>query len=328
VDSWIERLLHAGCLSIRARRKGTRWEPTHLDVCRPEHLEELLAPGGRAQRMATLTEARGATAKLTHPVATEVIRILADPSAELLDPRVVRALAAVAIHAESGEVLSANVFSAHYLGSAKELRRVRGRLERLLGDLSALGIREGAAILLLGGSGSLSRADAPPLDLRHWRPFVAVARETVPTLTITFPPEGVLVVENLAVFEACCRGEVRVVGDWLFVWSAGYPGRAVRAVVERAHTATTPVRVWADLDLDGVRIARLVHSWAPDEFQPFRMTPEDLVTTTTSQALVSRAVARIDADLAANPSMPLAATLRAIRDLGRWVEQEAQLRVR
>ena len=54
-------------------------------------------------------------------------------------------------------------------------------------------------------------------------------------------------------------------------------GRALRAVFEVLVAAKALVSVWADPDLDGVRIARLVHSWAPEEFQPLRIAPEDLV---------------------------------------------------
>jgi hypothetical protein len=139
------------------------------------------------------------------------------------------------------------------------------------------------------------------------------------------PPGGLVAVENFTVFEACCRGEVEGVKDAMVVWTAGYPGRAVRALVQAASRTGTAIRVWADLDLDGVRIVRLVAGWIPGAIQPFGMLPEQVVTAPVRRPLTARAASAIRADLAARPTAMLADTLRALLAHACWVEQEAVL---
>ena len=131
--------------------------------------------------------------------------------------------------------------------------------------------------------------------------------------------------ENLAVFEACCRGEVEAARGALIAWSAGYPGRAFRRLVELAATAGAPLRIWADLDLDGVRIARLIASWSASEAEFHRMDPRDLADAPQRHGLTPRSLAAIRRDLAERPEAPLADTLRALLEGGGWVEQEAFL---
>jgi hypothetical protein len=96
-------------------------------------------------------------------------------------------------------------------------------------------------------------------------------------------------------------------------------------VIEVAVARSVPVRVWADLDLDGVRIARLVASWAPDVCRPALMSPDDVSGAKVSLPLSRRAADAIAADLERSPDALLADTLRAILDSGRWVEQETFL---
>ena len=166
-------------------------------------------------------------------VATEVARLLDEAARDAWGPGLVRALAAVATHAETGDVLASRVFAARYLGDSKALGVLRPRLERLLGPLDGLGIRDGASATFVGGLGCM-RAAVVRLDLASLRPFVGLAAESVAgDIEIEPPPGGVAVVENFAVFEACCRGEVSGLKDTLVVWAAGYPGRAVKAVIQR-----------------------------------------------------------------------------------------------
>jgi len=139
----------------------------------------------------------------------------------------------------------------------------------LLGPLDGLGIRDGASATFVGGLGCM-RAAVVRLDLASLRPFVGLAAESVAgDIEIEPPPGGVAVVENFAVFEACCRGEVSGLKDTLVVWAAGYPGRAVKAVIQAASRTRAAVRIWADLDLDGVRIVRLVAEWFSGAVEPF-----------------------------------------------------------
>jgi hypothetical protein len=290
-----------------------------------ESLEEFARPGLRAERESALALARAAVAGLSHPVSREIARALTGEAASSASPLLIKALAAVALHADAGDTLAARVFSTRYLGDSKALSRVRTSVESVVGALEALGIREGAALTLLGGSGRL-HVSGQVLSLAQLAPYVGLARDTVLSLEqVEFPEAGLLVVENLTAFEACCRGEVDPAHGTLVLWSAGYPGRGVRRVVVEAATRRAPVRVWADLDLDGVRIARLVSSWAPEDCGPLLMSPQDLRSAPASRPLSTRAAAAIASDLNAQPDALLSGTLRSILEMSRWVEQEALL---
>jgi hypothetical protein len=262
---------------------------------------------------------------VTHPKAAEIAALLHSREADTLAPDVVQALAALAHHVEAGDVLAERVFSARHLGGSKAIFSLRGRLERLIGPLQDIGIREGASLTLLGGEGLLKMAHRH-LDLRDVAPFVGFSRETVESLeSIGFPRGGLFVVENLAVFEACCRGEVGAAHGSLIAWSAGYPNQSFRRLIALADEAAAPLRIWADLDLDGVRIARLIASWSATGAAFDRMAPEDLASAPRRRPLSQRSLTAIRRDLEERPGAVLAETLRALLAAGCWVEQEAFL---
>jgi hypothetical protein len=325
LEQHLEGFLRAGWIGLVWEISGSRRRLRRIRLRDPEALDEYAHPGRRAARGAALNEAQAAVASLNHPIATEVIRLLAEAAAEAWGSGLVRALAAVATHAESGEVLASRVFAARYLGDSKVLGVLRPRLERLLGPLDALGIRDGASATFIGGSGCV-RAAGMRLDLTSLRPFVGLAAETVVgDIEIVQPSGGVAIVENFAVFEACCREEVSELKDTLVIWTAGYPGRAVKAVIQAASRASPTMRIWADLDLDGVRIVRLIADWLSGAIEPFGMSPEHVEAALVRRPLSPRSAAAIRADLAARPAALLADTLRALLAYDCWVEQEAFL---
>ena len=323
-EEWIETFLRAGWLTA-LWQLGRSPGLLSVTLCEPRALRELARPGEDEHRRTALLRAREKVARLSHPKAAEIAATLAGPEAESFSPSLLQALAALAVHAESGEVLATRVFSARFLSGSKALAGLRDRLERLVGPLAEIGIREGASLTLLGGEGVLHFKDRD-LDLKSLAPFVGLARETLESVeTITFPNAGLFAVENLAVFEACCRGEVEAARGALIAWSAGYPGRAFRRLVELAATAGAPLRIWADLDLDGVRIARLIASWSGTRTEFYRMDPSDLADAPQRHSLTPRSLAAIRRDLAERPEAPLADTLRALLEGGSWVEQEGFL---
>jgi hypothetical protein len=323
-EEWIERFLRADWLTAVWRLDGAPLLAS-VSLRQPAALRELARPGEEARRREALREARERVSGLSHPKAVEISALLAGPEAENFPAPLLQALAALAAHAESGEVLAERVFSVRHLGGSKVLAALRTRLERLAGPLAEIGIREGASVTLLGGDGILRVADGE-IGLRAFAPFVGLAREAVESLReIGFPAGGLFVVENLTVFEACCRGEVEAARGALIAWSAGYPGRAFRRLVELAGRAGAPLRIWADLDLDGVRIARLIASWSASEASFHRMSPEDLEAAPRHHELAARSLAAIRRDLEERPGALLAETLRALAGSGRWVEQEAFL---
>ena len=107
---------------------------------------------------------------LEHPLAREVVRLLTSDAARVLSPDLIRALAAIATHAEIGEVLPFRLVSAKLMGDSKILGRLGRRLEALLGPLDALGIRDGAALILAGGAGRLRFGDTA-LNLARFFPL-------------------------------------------------------------------------------------------------------------------------------------------------------------
>lgn len=322
-EPWLERLMSAGYLRLGYSGAGARAlrAVTVLDVA---GLAELARPGERAARERALSAAHRAVDGLDHPVARDARRVLAE-EAQTVAPELALALAAVARHAADGEVLAERVFSVRHLGGSKALARLRGALEQRLGPLDALGIREGAALTLVGGHGRIALAGGAGVELGDLPPFLGLSRETALAVTaVAPPPKGLVAVENLTVFDACCRGEVAELAGAMVVWTAGYPGRGVRAVVEAAGQAEAPVSIWCDLDLDGVRIARLVASWCPAA-RLFRMAPDDLAAAPRALELTARARRAIERELAASPEDALTETLRALQDRGVWAEQEGFL---
>jgi hypothetical protein len=322
-EPWLERLMSAGLLRLSYAGTGARAlrAVTVLDAAA---LAELARPGEREARERALSSARASLEHVDHPVAREARRVLAE-EAETIGPDLARALAAVALHASEGEVLAERVFSVRQLGGSKALGRLRGALEQRLGPLDALGIREGAALTLVGGRGRIALAHGREIELSEVPPFAGLARETALALaSVAPPPEGLVAVENLTVFDACCRGEVSELAGAMVVWTAGYPGRGVRAVVEAAVRADAPVSIWCDLDLDGVRIARLVASWCRSA-RFFRMTSDDLAAAARTLPLTARARRAIERELETSPVDDLTETLRALRDRGVWAEQEGFL---
>ncbi len=322
-EEYLDGFLSAGWTAHEYRVRGSARRLERVHVRDIQALAEFADPGGLEERRQARDDALSALADLSHPVAEEARTLLTAQAAEGWGPELVRAVAAVAAHAAAGEVLAERAFSAARLSDSKALGRLRGRIERLLGPLTNLGLREGASLVLIGGTGRLTTAGGT-IALERLVPFVGLSREVIAGgIEASFPSSGLLLVENLATFEACSRGEVAGVRESMVVWSGGYPGRAERAFIEAASKTRAGVRVWADLDLDGIRIARLVASWAPAAF--FRMSPADVAAARFGRRLSPGQAPRIEADLALNPESPLADTLRAILQRGEWIEQETWL---
>ena len=321
-EPWLERLMSAGLVRLASTAAGRR-ELRSVMVLDRAGLAELAFPGERASRERAVASGMALLEGIDHPVAAEARRALTDEAATIA-PELARALAATARHAGEGEVMAERVFSARHLGGSKALSRLRAAIEQRLGPLDALGIREGGALTLVGGQGRLELGEGASIALSSTPPFVGLSRETALLASVEPPPRGLVAVENLTVFDACCRGEVTELSGAMFVWTAGYPGRGVRAIVNAAERAGASVTAWCDLDLDGVRIARLVASWCRT-CRFYRMAPEDLRGALRTLDLTDRARRAIERELAGGREDGLTATVRALQDGGVWAEQEAFL---
>lgn len=333
VEEWLEAFLAAGWLGLGHRLlPAGRRSLERIRVLDAAALAEHAEPGAREARSRAAAEAQRALAGLDHPFAAEVARLAQEEAGVRASPPLLRALTALARHVAAGESLAERVFSARHLGDSKQLARLRARLESLVGPLAQLGIREGGSLVHLGGAGALrigGGAAGLALDLARLGPHLALSRELLSgELALDLPPGGLFVVENFACFEAACRGEAGPGEPVLVVWSAGYPGRGVRRLVEEAARCGARVRVWADLDLDGVRIARHLAGFAGPGFEAWRMAPSDLRAAPRRIPLPPRAAAAIRSDLDRAPAAPLADTLRALLEEGAWAEQETLLGAR
>ena len=327
LEDELEQFLRAGWIALTWKLVSAKRDLERVRIRDREALEEFAHPGFAAERRATLEAARLAVQPLTHPIVADIAQLLARPEAEKWNTRLLTALAAIACHAETGDQLAERVFSTHYLGSSKTFGQIRSTVERVLGrSIETLGIREGAAATFVGGHGRLRISDHR-VDLAALYPFVGFGRETLTNIEVEMPAGGLLLVENLTVFDACCRSEVQGTDRSMVVWTAGYPGRGVRSLIERAAGLGGRIRIWADLDLDGIRIARLVRSWAPAAIETFRMSPEDVVAAPRRIRLTDRARRAILTELDGRPGMFLADTLRALLASDSWVEQECFLSI-
>lgn len=327
IEPWLERFLDAGWVRLDFKTEGSRRSLYAVYIRNPAALEEFTEPGRLTAYAVALRDAQQRVAACEHPVALVIAERLSGERTGRMSLSLIRALAALAEHVERGEVLAEKVFASRYLESSKALTPLRQRIERFLGPLDALGIREGAAITLVGGRGKIF-IRGQVLDLEHLEPFIGLARDQLTgDFRVLFPSAGLFIIENLTVFEACCRGEVAAANSSLIVWSAGYPGRAVRRLIAEAVAARARIRAWADLDLDGIRIVRLLASWAgsSNQLEPYRMSESDVRLAPANRPLTRRARVQIQADLAAQTNALLAPTLRAIIAADRWVEQECFL---
>jgi Wadjet anti plasmid transformation system JetA-like protein len=323
VESALECLLPTGWFALVMSVSGTRREIQQVSVSSPEDLQEFAHPGRRQALSSAVSEGLRSLERIDHPSAAAARDALR--GARRLTPELARALCAVAVHASKGDELPVRVLSAIALGDSKAIPRLRKPLEARLGPLAKLGLGEATSLTLLGGRGLLSTALAR-LDVSKFLPYLGLPREFLSNGLQLVPPEGgVLAVENLEMFEACCRSQSVLRGSpTLVLWLGGWPGRGEEALVRAAHGVGSSVRVWADLDRSGIGIARRVIDWAP-RAKPFLMGEDALRGSPRRKALSREEAALIKRDLEHRPDAPLASTLRAILELGQWCEQETLL---
>lgn len=319
----IERLAAAAPLRLVYRRSAGGLRLHTIRVLERAALDEIARPGAQARQAGVLAKARSWVGPFVNPEAVSIREILEGEAAAHFDERVIKALGFLARILEVGDVLPAKAFSAQALGSSKALSAIRQRLERLVGPLQRLGIRDWGGLVLLGGAGQLHFGSVD-LRLDSLR-CVGISSEDVMKLDdLSVPTGGVLVIENLTPFQACiehfgCNGRV------VFLWSGGFPNRGVKKLLEEAARRNAPIHVWCDLDLGGIRIARLIHELTGGVARPVLMDPATLDESPTACSLTSETIRRIQRDLEQRPHAILADTLRAILTKKGWVEQEALL---
>ncbi len=322
-ESEIEQLAHAALLRLIYRRAGGTLQLHSIRVLDCSSLEEIAQPGLLARRTAALAEARGTLQNLVNPEAVSIREVLASNKAAEFDERMIKALAALARLLETGDVVPARAFSAQVLGNSKALSPIRRRLEKIVGPLERLGIRDWGGLVLMAGSGSLclQRAEIRLDSLR----CVGVSSEDILALqSLDLPRGGILVIENLIAFQACLEHVGKSTAP-LLLWSGGFPNRGVQRLLGEAARQKARIRVWCDLDLGGIRIARLIHEITSGAAEPVLMAPATVQESKLSCSLSAEGIASLRRDLEQRPDAILADTLRAILGKSQWVEQETLL---
>jgi hypothetical protein len=320
-ESDLETLAASAPIRLVYHPKGGALLLHEICALDPEKLGEISRPGAAARRRAALAEARSATEGLTHPAAHAIGEMVTGEDATRWDERVLRSLAALARLIESGDTRSSRIFSTEVLGHSKALSQVRPRLERLVGPLERLGIRESGVHLLVGGKGRL-RFPGGDLVVERFRSLGLAIEDVLRLKEVCLPAGGLLVVENLTPFHACL-GQEQDNRDRLVIWSAGYPGRGVAHFVELAAAGRGCIQVWCDVDLGGVRIARLIHRAAGGRAIPVLMDGSVVREARITCPLTREQREGIVHDLALHPDALLSETLKVLLERGVWVEQES-----
>lgn len=322
-ESEIEQLARAAPLRLTYRATGGSLQLHSIRVLDRSTLENIAAPGLLARRTAALVEARSTLQNLVNAEAVSIRELLEDSKAAELDERIVKALAALARLLERGDVVPAKAFSAQILGKSKALARIRRRLEKIVGPLERLGIRDWGGLVLMAGSGAL-RFQSAEICLDSLRCVGVSSEDMLALQTLELPTTGVLVIENLTPFQACLERS-RKDNPPLLLWSGGFPNRGVQRLLDEAARQKARIRVWCDLDLGGIRIARLIHEITSGAAEPVLMDAATVEESKLSCSLSAEGIASLHRDLEQHPDAILADTLRAILSKRQWVEQETLL---
>jgi hypothetical protein len=283
-------------------------------------LGEIAEPGSAKLRRTAIDEARLALAHVQHPQAEAIAEWIRADSAETLHHQTIRALAGLARLVESGDVIPARIFSSSVLGHSKALHAMRRKLERMVGPLERLGVREAGQIVIMGGIGKVVFLHST-LNLDNFRHVGVSHKDALSIERIDFPSGGLLVVENLTPFEACVDVVARK-QQLMVLWTAGFAGKGVLHVIRKGVESKIRIRVWCDLDLGGVRIARSILNVAASA-EPILMNKAAMAASKTRNALTPDQLAALRRDLTVHPAEPLAETVRALVEANVWVEQEA-----
>lgn len=320
-ETELEALAAAAPIRLVYRPRGGSLHLHAVSVLDRVALTEAAFPGEAARRAVAIQEAIEELRVVTHPEATRIAEILsrADPA---WDSRVIRCLTALARLVDAEEAVPARAFSARHLGQSKALATLRPRLEKIVGPLERLGIRDAGSVVLVGGSGVLELSDRS-LRLDGLRYLGLAPQDVERLLAVTPPAHGVLIVENLTAFHACL--DAATGRPLMIIWSGGFPSRGVASLIRKLAARCARIRAWCDLDLGGVRIVRLVSRLTDGRLEPALMSVDDVLAATHPVAMSPEQHEAVRRDLARNPDALLAETLRALHDSGVWVEQETQL---
>jgi hypothetical protein len=322
-DSLLERLCAFGFLRLVYVPKHGTVHLHELRILNSAAIHDFGHPGDAERRSIAVQAARDSVANLVHPSAVEIREILASDNALTLDPRVLTSLAGLAKLVETGDALPHRVFSAITLKDSKAFMQVRRRVEQLVGPVERLGVRESGAMVMFGGRGVIELSNTK-IDVGSFRSIAMSTTDVERLRCLHLPEGGVLVIENLTPFEACLEN-AKSLAPMLLVWSGGFPNRGVVRILAQAARQRARIRMWCDLDLGGVRIARSIHRITSGIAEPVLMDADTVRLASVGCPLSSEARRIMGRDLTLHPHDSLVDTLRSLLQRGEWIEQETLL---
>ena len=312
LEKALEELTRGGMLELVAVRNKGDWDLRRVHVLDRDALAEHVNPGHRA-RLADAIRSEGAS--LPPTVAAASLRMHLEAGAPGWEPETVQWAARLVRHAASGRPVMLRQFSATW-GLSKEFEKHQARIERIIGPVGDLGIIDAASLLFIAGEGTLRFPEAT-IKIGASLGILGFERHVLKTL-VRVEGERVFFVENKTVFEAIAKKTVPELENVLCVFTGGNVGSTIRHF---ASVTEGQIFVWADLDPEGVRIARHIYDASGKRAVPYRMTPEELLLGTDE--LDAERLRTLDQELAREG--PLNELLHAIQATKRWREQEKQL---
>jgi hypothetical protein len=322
-DPLLERLCAFGFLRLVYLPKHGSVHLHELCILNSAAIHDFGHPGDTERRSKALQAARTLVANLVHPSAVEIREIIAANDAMALDAKVVTSLAGLAKLVESGDALPHRVFSAMTLNDSKAFLQIRRRIERLVGPVERLGVRDSGAMVMFGGRGLIELSNTR-IDVGSFRSIAMSTTDVERLRCLNLPLGGVFVIENLTPFDACLES-VTALAQTLLVWSGGFPNRGVVRILEQAARQRARIRTWCDLDLGGVRIARSIHQITSGIAEPILMDADTVRLASVGCPLSRDAKRTIARDLTLHPDDILVDTLRSLLQRGEWIEQETLL---
>jgi hypothetical protein len=323
IEVELEQLAAYAPIRLVYRRHNGSFRLHSLRVLDRVALSEIAHPGETTRRAIALASARRIVAELTHPAAQSIRELLEEDDSVTLDERIVTVLAALAQLVDSSEVMPLRAFSARVLGSSKAFFPIRNHVERLVGPVERLGIRESGGLVLMGGDGRLSFAKGD-IYIDRFRYVGCSSEDILEMQHLQVPEQGVLLVENLTPFHACIEQFGRD-NSVLVSWLGGFPNRGVSHLIQAAASKGVRIRVWCDIDLSGIRIARLIHKLTNGIAEPVLMQPCVVQMASQGCKLSHTQLKDIKRDLENHPNAILNETLHALLERGEWFEQETLL---
>lgn len=308
----LDILTRAGLVETMWKRDHSDWKLRRVRILDQAALDEYARPG----RLTSLAAAiREESVKLPATAAAERLLEFLRTTTSDWDAETVRWAARLVRHAASGQQVLPRQFSGSW-DLSKKFEEHRSRIERVLGDVSDLGVIDSASLLYVAGPGVLHFAEAT-IQVSPILGILGFERGVLRTIK-EVDAEKVVYIENKQVFEAVAKGMVPELIGYFCIFTGGNAGAAIRHV---ASVTRGECLVWADLDPEGVRIARQIHTATNGRARPYRMTPRELEAAT--HKLDATRLKTLDQELG-RPG-PLHDLLLAIKHSGTWLEQEKQL---